>query len=418
MGVQADYNARNMTEDAPLFLDVCSVCFTFLFVIELLCNMWCEGRSFFLRSDRRGWNILDLILVLSSLPELVMLLSTTVSAALGSSNFGQLRLLRILRITRLIRIVRITKIVRFIRALRTLVHQIMSTLKSLVWGLLLLVILMYGFAIIFTQNATTLLADENLTLSEHERVSLIRFWASVPGSMFTLYEAVTGGISWDEVVVPLSLGGFGSTTLFIMYIAFTQLAVLNVLTGVFCQNAIESAQRDQDIVTQAMLADKKRYAKQLRDLFHEIDEDGSGNVTIVEFERHLNDSCIKAYFDALELDASDAYAFFRLMDQDMGDTIDLNEFVEGCMRLRGVAKGIDLHLLSNEQRKFVRRYDEDMQMIEEAIAQLLGRDGPILPPRRRTFKLPTALGNTTMCQSGVEVGSECAEEKKLERCWV
>jgi len=203
-----------------------------------------------------------------------------------------------------------------------------------------------------------------------------------------------------------------------MYIAFTQLAVLNVLTGVFCQNAIESAQRDQDIVTQAMLADKKRYAKQLRDLFHEIDEDGSGNVTIVEFERHLNDSCIKAYFDALELDASDAYAFFRLMDQDMGDTIDLNEFVEGCMRLRGVAKGIDLHLLSNEQRKFVRRYDEDMQMIEEAIAQLLGRDGPILPPRRRTFKLPTALGNTTMCQSGVEVGSECAEEKKLERCWV
>mmetsp|Transcript_57686 Transcript_57686/g.167444 ORF Transcript_57686/g.167444 Transcript_57686/m.167444 type:complete len:670 (-) Transcript_57686:190-2199(-) len=418
MGVQADYNARNMTENPDSTLNSMTLCFTILFIIELVCNLLCEGRGFFMRSERRAWNMLDLVLVLSSVPELVMLASTTVDSVLGGSNFGQLRLLRILRITRLIRIVRITKIVRFIRALHTLVHQIMSTLKSLVWGLLLLVILMYGFSIIFTQVATSLLTDAPKAMSDEDARNLLRFWASVPRSMFTLYESVTGGISWDEVITPLSHGGLVSTTLFVSYIAFTQLAVLNVLTGVFCQNAIESAQRDQDIVTQAMLADKKRYARQLRDLFNEIDEDDSGTLTIGEFEKHLHNPHVKAYFDALELDASDAYAFFKLMDADMGDSIDLNEFVEGCMRLRGHAKGIDLHLLGNEQRKFVRRYEEDMQRIEEFCLRNFG-DRPFTSLRQRTRR-PSCFnqGLSPPPSHGAAAGGECGGDKKLERCWV
>lgn len=368
MGVQADYLARNQTILAPIGMQALTVIFSLLFIIELGFNMWSEGRLFYRDSQKRGWNLLDVVLVVSSLPELVLLLSGSLdSDFLEDSNLGQARLLRILRVTRLIRIVRITRVVRFIRALRTLVHQIASTLKSLIWGLLLLVLLMYGFGIMFTQTVTSLLHDGESPLTQEDQDSANRFWGTLPRSMFTLYESVTGGISWDEVVAPFD---GASLLLFCVYIALTQLAVLNVLTGVFCQNAIESAQRDQDIVTQTMMANKQRFVKQLRQLFKEIDTDGSGTVTIVELEQHLQDERVKAYFESMELEASDAWAFFKLVDEDMGNTVDVDEFVEGCMRLRGAAKQIDVHLLSTEQRRFQTRYESGMQRLEESLSKV------------------------------------------------
>mmetsp|Transcript_88259 Transcript_88259/g.254688 ORF Transcript_88259/g.254688 Transcript_88259/m.254688 type:complete len:598 (+) Transcript_88259:74-1867(+) len=368
LGLQADHGARNVTEDVPIAYTCASVFFTVLFAFELGCNLWCQGRSFFTDAKNYGWNILDVILVASSLPEVVVLASDAVHSMLGRQSIGQIRLLRVLRVTRLIRIIRIARIVRFIRALRTLVYQVISTVKSLVWGLTLLVILMYGFGILFTQVATSLLADNQV--DSDERLAINLFWSSTPRSMLTLWESVSGGVSWHDVVTPLTQGGVVVILLFCSYIAFTQLAVLNVLTGVFCQTAIESAQRDQDIVTAARLADKERYTQQLMDLFGEIDTDCSGTITILELKRHMNSEKVKAYFAALELDATDAWAFFKLIDHDRGNTIDLKEFVEGCMRIRGYAKGIDLHLLSNDQRRFHKRNEERMRSIEDQLVKM------------------------------------------------
>eukprot|EP00413_Alexandrium_margalefii_P030028 CAMPEP_0204556198 /NCGR_PEP_ID=MMETSP0661-20131031/29422_1 /ASSEMBLY_ACC=CAM_ASM_000606 /TAXON_ID=109239 /ORGANISM="Alexandrium margalefi, Strain AMGDE01CS-322" /LENGTH=59 /DNA_ID=CAMNT_0051563305 /DNA_START=56 /DNA_END=231 /DNA_ORIENTATION=+ len=59
--------------------------------------------------------------------------------------------------------------------------------------------------------------------------------------MFTLFQAITGGISWHEPVETLGQVSVMLVWLFTAYLSFTYFAVMNVVTGVFCNSAIESA---------------------------------------------------------------------------------------------------------------------------------------------------------------------------------
>lgn len=80
-----------------------------------------------------------------------------------SFNSGSFRILRILRLARSARGLRIVRLLRYIRPLRLLVFSIAITLKSLVWSIILLFIIIYLFSILY--------ADANLaywTTGGHE----------------------------------------------------------------------------------------------------------------------------------------------------------------------------------------------------------------------------------------------------------
>jgi len=265
-----------------------------------------------------------------------------------------------------------TWIVRFVRSLRTLVHQIVSTARSLIWALLLLVMIIYLFAILFTQGVLDFQSSKEEETTDVVELSapLRHYWSTVPRSMFTLFISITGGVSWAEVVLPLSDVGQVWVALFIAYICFTQMAVLNVLTGVFCQNAIDSAQHDQDLVTQSILAQKKMYVKQIAAIFAEIDVDGSGTITIHEFRKHLQDESVQAIFDSLGLDASDVWTLFKLLDIDNDTVIELDEFVAGCLRLKGNAKGLDMAKLCYEHKSMAKRLGNFMKRTDTLLARL------------------------------------------------
>jgi len=236
--------------------------------------------------------------------------------------------------------------------------------------------LVFLFGIIFTHGVTYYREETgNSSPSYITDVSnpLGKYWSTVPRSMATLFMAVTGGISWVEVVHPLSDLGQASVALFVGYVAFVQFAVLNVLTGVFCQNAIDSAQHDQDLVTQSILQKKEMYINRLRQIFRELDTDESGTLTIDELKYHLCDEKVRAYFNSLELDISDVKALFKLMDADGGDEIDAEEFISSCLRLRGGARGVDLAKLTYDQRRLARRLDEYMVFSIRALRSLSGR---------------------------------------------
>merc|ERR550539_2189890 len=122
------------------------------------------------------------------------------------------------------------------------------------------------FGVIFTQAAMQNFSDAGLRDGEGQR-----YYGTVPRSIYTLFKSITGGVDWQMVSDPLSGLGWSWAGLFIIYISFTYFAVLNVVTGVFCQTAIESAQRDQDMVMQAIIKNKKYHIEKVRTLFQNID---------------------------------------------------------------------------------------------------------------------------------------------------
>lgn len=268
------------------------------------------------------------------------------------------------------RVIRITRILRFVRALQTLVESIVHTIKHLVWAAILLFLIIYMFAIVFAQASDQFLQDYENTLEPALAFDLRYYWGSLGRAILTLFASVTSGVSWDVVARPLGSISVWWELVFVAYVVFTYLAVLNVITGVFCQAAIASTQADKDSLIHNHLKQKTKYMAKIKSLFNIVDTDDDGSITIRELEENLRDPRVKAYFGALEIEMDDIFTLFRLLDTDRSNCLDLEEFLMGCMRLRGNARATDIANLSYEIRWLAKRMVASMSGVTEDISSL------------------------------------------------
>jgi len=376
VGVQTELSTLSVDDQDSDVIFYINFAYTLCFTVELTMKLIALGRSFF--SDRYSWhwNCLDAFTVIASLLECSLgLVIRTGGQSAKVQGVSQLRVLRMLRLVRLLRGLKIARTIKSIRALRTLVHQILFTVKSMMWAMFLLFIIIYLFAVSFTQAANMHRLDKGWTSLELEQLDdprLHRYWSSLPRSMSTLFMSITGGVSWEEASYPLGDVGGAWVCMFLAYICFAQMAVLNVITGYFCQSAVEGASLDPDLVAQKILASKRMYTSRIAEIFAEIDADGSGYINLHEFEEHLKDDHTKAYFDSLGIDASDVWTLFKLMDADSGHQIDLEEFTDGCLRLSGGAKSLDLAKLAHDQEQLCKHLRRFIGRTDRALVQLTG----------------------------------------------
>jgi len=174
-------------------------------------------------------------------------------------------------------------------------------------------------------------------------------------SMHTLFRSISNGLTWDPVVESLIEVNWAFGYFFSIYIAFCCFAVLNVMTAVFCQSAKDSAERDRDLMVQTRLMDKQRSVMIIEQLFKSLDMNKAGSLTMHEFEKHFQDERVRALFQLFELEPCDAWTLFKLLDTQGTGDVDVEDFVEGCLRLKGPAKSIDIAVLMNDQRMMKKR---------------------------------------------------------------
>eukprot|EP00913_Durusdinium_trenchii_P001241 g1143.t1 len=169
--------------------------------------------------------------------------------------------------------------------------------------------------------------------------------------MLSLFMSIAGGVSWGQLLLPLHAISTVWIWVFLCYISFTYFAVLNVVTGVFCQSAIDSAQSDHDAVLQSILANKQAHIEKIRYLFNEIDAEEE----------------VQTYFESIDLDIWDAWSFFKLLDLDSGGAIEVEEFLMGCLRLRGNARAMDMAKLCHDQAWLIRNQSRFWNFVEEEL---------------------------------------------------
>merc|ERR1719210_553365 len=108
--------------------------------------------------------------------------------------------------------------------------------------------MIYVVGIYFTQSVTDhMVESQQKGLTNKNLDTLADYFGSLFRTILTLYQAMTGGIDWDGLADPLmaemgALMGF----MFATYIAFALLALMNIVTGVFVQTALQSAQAEED----------------------------------------------------------------------------------------------------------------------------------------------------------------------------
>merc|ERR1712137_848865 len=161
-------------------------------------------------------------------------------------------------------------------------------------------------------------------------------------SILSLFMSISGGKDWGvlfEALIPLSIAYRG---LFCIFISVAIFGIANIVTAIFVDSAMQSGLTDRDVVVHEELAMKRCYLRSMQEVFEEIDCDETGCITLEEFESQLNDERVIAYFNALKLDVSDACTLFHLLDADCSNEVGIDEFIEGCFKLQGESRSLDM----------------------------------------------------------------------------
>lgn len=379
IGIDTDYNKAEMLMQADPIFQVVEYCFCVYFAFEWFTR--------FMSFRKKRWGLRDAWFSFDSLLVGMMVLETWALTAImlvmgmdnSSGGLGNASILRMARLARLTRMGRLARLLRAMPELMILIKGLVSATRSVFFTLCLLCILLYIFAIAFSQ----------LTAGTH--VGEV-FFDGVGPSMYTL---LIYGTLMDNIGLPLSTLGNESMVYAAMYLLFVLLAtvtVMNMLIGVLCE-----------VVTTVAMVEKEEAAvgfvkHRLMRVLTEIDDNNSQSISREEFLSILaNPEAI----DTLSVVGIDVLAIIELADFVFTDEDDSQEmelsftdFIKTILSFRGsnhatVKDIVDFH-------KFVKgKIDQSTQELRELKEALKAEEprSPKTPKSRR--KKSVSRANTS-----------------------
>jgi len=198
----------------------------------------------------------------------------------GSGNIGQVMML--LRMARLLRILRLVRLVKNIPPLYTLVVGIIQAAQGMTWVLVLTAVLLYALALLGVK-----LIGHGLLLPEDGPEDVEAVFPSILDSMFVLFKAMNG--DWGALE-PLFHVMPSTKFVFFMYTVVSTWGILSILTAVVSENLIRATDSHRvEVEQEEQRVNDEEKEEQLRHLFEDVDQDGTGNLDKKEFHKMLAD---------------------------------------------------------------------------------------------------------------------------------
>ncbi|CAE7040778.1 Cacna1h [Symbiodinium natans] len=361
IGLQTQHEADTWSLAIPPGFAVSEIVFALIFAVELTLRFAVAGCDFF-AGPERYWNIFDMTLILAQVSEQVIFVGIIYThGSLRGLRYPELMpdsvVLRALRIFRLLRILRILRMMHISSELQAIMTAIVKGMRAFIWTLAFMFLVLYAVGVFLTQCVTDYkVALENDGSASHE---LQDYFGTLPGTMLSLFQAITDGQEWREMLKPLiSEISPWMAVPFCMYISFMAFALLNILTGIFVDSALENAQEE-----------KRRYLLQeVGLLFREAEKE---QITWPDFQAQLRNPHMQQLFAALDVDEEDASELFHMLDASHDGFIQSDDFLNGCLRLDGPAKAIDLAAFIEESRKVNRTFLEHAKFVSQTLCWLV-----------------------------------------------
>jgi hypothetical protein len=324
------------------------------------------------------WNAFDVAVFFVTIIEMI-------GSASGES-FLNLSVFRVLRLARIIRCVRMFRVLKFLGRVRSMLIAMGGSIVSLGWAIMLMSMIMFSVSIVLLQGLANHLEDDSRDYSsrrlqwagpssslddgvfywsvQYTRMQQMQtLYGSLPRSILTCFRAVIGDVDFFTAIYVLAEVDWGYAVVFVAFTVVMILGVLNVLTGIFCDAAMQAAQQDRDNMIQEKMQEKESLVKSLTSLFSQGDADHSGFVTKAEFNKMMNNPKVEATLDTMGITLSEATGLFALLDSGGDGTVDVHEFVSGCVRLKGDAKAVDMVTLIFENKKVLTKIEKLSRLI-------------------------------------------------------
>jgi len=339
-------NALRAGGRQPAWLAAMDTAIAAAFLTELMIKIGLQRWSFLTGPDK-FWNCFDSVLMMSSLVTLF-------------SSVCDISFIRSIRVLRSLRAVRLIKSLRFVRDLRLMIASIVCSASSLFWALVMLSIMLYLFALFVQQGVL-----HNLEQGSKSSALLLKYYGSLGATMLSLFMAITGGKDWSDLIEPLLEISYWYYGLYIFYLLFVVLGIMNILTAIFCESAGQIAQIDRDLVIQDHMTNEQSTVNELRRVFQEFDENHDGSLDEDELGLLLKDDRTKRHLSLLGIDVYEAHGLFTLLDITGTGEVSINEFVNTLLRLKGQAKALDLATLIYENKRIMGQMARFMKYVHD-----------------------------------------------------
>lgn len=371
LGIEADFHDSN-----PTLFYILENIFTSVFTVEIICHFYVEGPRIYFQ-DRMNW--LDFTLVCFSILDVWILGALNVDA--------DLKIMSIFRMLRLVRLGRLLRLFRIFKELTLILTGFLASVRTLFWALSFLLIIVYIFAIFarqiigFKAKCGTDASGNVGECSEHEPGAEHFYWfnpeigdqgslfGGVDRTMLTLFVCLTDGCGID-VVHPTVLRTPWLIGFWITFVFLTTFGLLNLIVGLFCENAIATAAANEQAILASRDAQRRKTLKALRQAFVEMDTDNSGSISKLEYtEAILENDDVMTSLEILGLDEEEN--LFETLDADKSGIITFDQFFDGAMLImkgHESAKAKDMvgvHLLCQSLARRCNKLHELHKMIME-----------------------------------------------------
>jgi len=334
----SDYKASHVGESELPVVHAIQSAFTLFYVLELVLRLLVDREDFFLGDDL-GWNMFDILIVLSALIEIFI-------TALGGLAVMDTSFLRIMRFLKISRILRMFSAVTVFKEVEIMVDTIAGCATIVMSSALVLILYLSVFAIFFLQGSVSYLEDHP-DLDPAAVEAVLAVFGGFSTACVSLFAAVTGGRDWGGCHSVVKKFGPFHDWLFVCFIAIYYLAFINIITAAFCEKALRIARPNTTERTHQRREEEWHNACELKNLVNEILSSGDETVQSLcetqlrELMRHED---VKAYFSLRGLHPISVQRFFKTYTL-IFDThvVDLDTFVSICVKLGGASSSLDVY---------------------------------------------------------------------------
>jgi len=317
IAVDTDWNKdSSLTSSATLF-QVAEHFFCVYFSSELLIRFMAFKRKRDAVKD--SWFVFDSLLVAFMVLETWVL--TIVGALTGNPGDSPLGGTAILRLFRLLRLSRLLRMLKSLPELMILIKGMITAMKSVLYVMCLLVIILYVFAIAFTQLAVDTVVIRDV------------YFQNVLLSMYSLLIYGTFLDDLSQFCDDIRAESIPCLILVFCFICLSALTVMNMLIGVLCEVVSAVAETEKEMILTQTVSDK------MLGVVQSLDTNSNGMVSFAEFRRILEIPQALQALQDVGVDPAGVVDFAEMMffeDSDPDKPVELpfDTFMEMILDLR------------------------------------------------------------------------------------
>lgn len=273
----------------------------------------------------------------------------------------------VLRVLRLGRLLRFVKLVQAFHELYVMVHLMMSALRAITWGAVLMAVMLTIWSVVAVEVLDPLNRDIAENTDAYDGCDRCeRAFSSVSQSNLTFFQQIIAGDSWGQVSVVMIENYPATAILLVLVVLSVDLGLMNLVVTVIVDKAQEARERNVAMSLQETMEKFDQAKEMLMEICQSLDGDGSGELSLEELEAgYDSNKTFAEMLNLMDVTRKDLKLLVSVMDEDKSGQVSYAEFCDNLWQIKNTSTHstcvfIKFHVqqLTNMQREVLEYHQK------------------------------------------------------------